>query len=220
MGNHWNTWWLTDTHPSSFFPFLPPLHPISQGFWRGTCEEQKADLPGKWRSLRFCNCKWTQRKSRVKNPRKPELEEEWRVVKFSWRNSWHQEEATCPKPHKHCLMLLLHKTDYTFHLFPRRHLWFSSKKFKMKGNKACVYIFAGNIVAPWVHLLFLPWGSQCLHCSPARIPHSLADHPQADPAAPCLYSAAPCVFTATANILPCCVTCSRASVPVGFTVPN
>lgn len=123
--------WLTPT-PSSFFPFLPPLHPISQGFWTETCKEDKANLDtaeiylGSRNASGFATVSAGEEKTEEPQKSWPRRNEEMWV--FYWeRRSLHKEEGTCPKPHKCCLMLLLHKTDYNFHLFPWRHLWFSSK---------------------------------------------------------------------------------------------
>lgn len=137
---------VIDWHPprahSSFFCLRSTPFPKDSGERPVKKDKAIGRLPRKPRCLHFCNFKWGLRKSRVENPRKTKLKKrEWGDLAMSARRSKHKEEVTRPQPHEHCLMLLLHKADYNFHLFPRRHLWFSSENSRWKETKLAVYIF-------------------------------------------------------------------------------
>lgn len=75
-----------------------------------------------------------QRRSKPVDPRKPQGKERM-VSGAAPEKDQSSEEVTRPKPHKHSLMLWLHKTHRSFHLFPWRHLWFSSSISRDKETK-------------------------------------------------------------------------------------
>lgn len=138
--------WLTPS-PSSFSPSLPPLHPVSQGFWRETYKEEKTnpdtteiDLVSRGASRFVIANGWRGRE----NSRAPESlpQEERRNVDILLKEkSIAQKARNLPKATQTLPNASVTHNRLQLPSVSSKAPVVFLKRFKIKGNKAWVYVF-------------------------------------------------------------------------------
>lgn len=144
LGNHWTPLWLTDIHPQFFLPLSAPA---CTHFPRILAEKPMKKIRPNWTPVK--STQWAE------------------VPAFCYRKEYKASGNLLGKDqtqkvtlmHKHCLMLLLHKTDYNLSCFLGRHLWFSWKIQDKRKQSMRLHLSQVITLQPGMHLLLFPQAS-------------------------------------------------------------